>query len=185
MCPFLKEFVKPEWFPSVLLRTDSVLRFRLFVSAVGCKGFRWTLLLGFGTVVVAAGDCNRSCHARLPPNLSFASHHSRLARAALPSCGRRGYIWCDSSPKGPLHTVRRAIDWSLSQATTSRDTFELAQTGGISSCTSNSDRTTCAESWYVRSPALWFMYVYGRLRRPVIRRGSPPAKRMAPADDRT
>jgi hypothetical protein len=107
--PFLEEFVKPERFPSGLLRTGTVLRFRLFLPAVGCKGPGWTLFTGFGRVVVAAGDCNRSCHTRFSLDLSFASHHSQPTRAALTSCGRRGYIWCDSSPYGPLNTMRRAI----------------------------------------------------------------------------
>ena len=41
----------------------------------------------------------------------------------------------NSSPYEPLNTGARAIDSSLAQAITSKVTFELAQTGGISSCT--------------------------------------------------
>ena len=56
---------------------------------------RWTLLIGFSSVVVAAGSCDRSCRPRLLPTHSFARYRWRLSSAALHSGCRRVHIWCE------------------------------------------------------------------------------------------
>src|SRR5580692_8004103 len=65
-----------------LVRSGSAWRNRLFLLG------RWShkrmqsslaFFLGFVSVVVATGSCNRSCPTRLLPNHSFARYRSRHA----------------------------------------------------------------------------------------------------------
>ena len=102
----------------------------------------------FVSVVVAAGNCDRSCQTRDCSRVipSRGTAHANRERLCLVVAGA-DLSGANSSPYGPLHPTRRAAGFDLHQATASTATFELAQTGGISSCTGlkdvgSSDRTT-------------------------------------------
>jgi len=88
-------------------------------------------LTEFSLVIVAAGSCDRSCHARLLPTHSFAGRRSHPWEA-LPHGGRCGFIWCEFL--AVRATPSKASCWRL-EAAASTVALELADTGGISSGT--------------------------------------------------
>src|SRR5262249_39947519 len=78
--PFLKEFVKQKRFSSDRLRNGSAGRgsrpFRVCRSRALLRSGRCHFL-GFVSVVVGAGSCDRSLPTRLLPTHSFARYRSR------------------------------------------------------------------------------------------------------------
>ena len=113
MGPFLKVLVKSRAFPLGLLRSGSAGRTRVHLSHVGRSTVRWgRRSWPPGSVVVAAGSCNRSCLARLLPTHSFARDRPRSPRAVRPGVARptRISLGANSLPAPPLHSKHRAAE---------------------------------------------------------------------------
>jgi hypothetical protein len=80
-------------------------------------------------IVLVRGDCPQAIPSRETAHVG----RGRLCRVCP---GRRGCIWCEFLAVRPLYSEHRAADSRplRAEAAASTVTFELAQTGGISSC---------------------------------------------------
>jgi len=138
MCPFLKGLVKLKRFFLRVGRSGISVSDRLpcLVGPVPTPAVAGLAISRSVSVAVAAGSRDRSWQRRSLPTHSFASYRPRHAGAAPPGWpGRRGYIWCEFLAAGatPFTASCRRPRPLSPEADASKDTSELAPTGGVSS----------------------------------------------------
>jgi hypothetical protein len=99
--------------------------------------FSVLLFSGFVSVVVATGSCDRSLLTRLLPTHSFARYSSQSTVSSSAWHARQMRIYLMRIPHRKGHSIQSIVrpgSVISGRSAASRVPFELAQTGGISSC---------------------------------------------------